>query len=1053
MQHQFSGLVAASALFGFAAWVSWAATPDSGTLTTSSGDLTYTAGPFVVANPTPQLGAAGEPPVCEDDGQSCDKFALTVDLPAGYQGQVAVSIGWPDAAADFDVYVYDAERKVVGQAAGSADPEVAVFPAKGGSNVYSVEVIPFAPLGQSIEGKISLIPATGGGGGGGGGVDFCEASGQANTGSARLSPAMDRAFKTLPAMAPFAAYLHFSMGSPAERRAVIERLGLNYILSFENYVPAVFVSGTLEAFRAAVTEPSVSYIEANEQVRYMGETQSWSTRVRVAQEAVSGGPYYDSQGRVLLGDGVTVSIHDSGLNALQGDFEGRLLANFKAVGDPIATQMVEWVDVGYTNTDTTSGHGSHVVGTVGGSGLNSTGPYPVAGAAPTITGTFTGAAPKAGLLMHGVGEVLEPAGVAPVAALIYIDASIKHLLDTYDDYEPRVRVASFSLGNGAGTPYDPAAVRACLSKDLVAKGVSMVWAAGNSAGDGTADATSGFCKDPTPGVICVASVDDATSGKTSPGLSSFSSRGEKGKPETYPDIAAPGSNITSTCIQGVQGQITCTTGAETRWQPGYGTISGTSMATPHVSGALALIYQARPELTPAQVEELIQKTARKVGPDYEPDPENPGSTINFAYGAGLLNLPAALDALGVAKAGLPNASAEQVILDGDEDATAPDLAGDVVKMTMQEGADAQAGPGVTFRLTVADATDFIVASSIVYTVQMNVGGNPFESSVIGDPDGMSIPEAGARNSAVASSVARDGNVISFFVPYSQMGFPALYEPIHNIRVFVTDSEGVVEDRAPSPDYGNLAEDLFPQYGRPFTVQLLALAPTSNEKTCELPGVTRVTSPPGGTALGSNLPTGEDDLRQVWVAEPSDMPGKLVLTMKVTSLATPPPNYRWYVYFKVPGAENRYFAAMDTLQGLPQFIYGELPPPLSTPAAEFGQFTVLGDLDAASNYSADGFITLVVDKASLPVPITNGMELGSLTGSIRQTSNPENGVGLTVDSAAGTETYTVVGNACIATAVVQASTVVSGSKDGGRFGGALGLLLLPLLGFAVLRQRR
>ena len=148
-----------------------AAEPPNGTLTTSSAPITYTAGPFFVANVSPQLGLAGQPPVCEADGQSCDEFELTVTLPDNYDvtnpnDLIEVSVAWPDPAADFDMYVYNAAGVTVASSAGSGDPEVARFIAGKGTQTYTVQVIPFAPLGESIEGTITLKAGTGGGGSG-----------------------------------------------------------------------------------------------------------------------------------------------------------------------------------------------------------------------------------------------------------------------------------------------------------------------------------------------------------------------------------------------------------------------------------------------------------------------------------------------------------------------------------------------------------------------------------------------------------------------------------------------------------------------------------------------------------------------------------------------------------------------------------------------------------------------------------------------------------------------------------------------------------------------
>ena len=170
-----------NALVSLAAGLSLAATsplmaaePPSGLLTTSSAPISYTAGPFFVAN----ASATGGEAVCEDDGATCDKFELTVTLPDNYDvtnpnDLIEVNISWPEPTADFDVYVYNEAGSEVGVSAGGADPEVARFPAGKGTQKYIVQVIPFAPLAQAIEGTISLkLGASGGGGGGGSAPDL-----------------------------------------------------------------------------------------------------------------------------------------------------------------------------------------------------------------------------------------------------------------------------------------------------------------------------------------------------------------------------------------------------------------------------------------------------------------------------------------------------------------------------------------------------------------------------------------------------------------------------------------------------------------------------------------------------------------------------------------------------------------------------------------------------------------------------------------------------------------------------------------------------------------
>src|SRR5213080_5296878 len=92
---------------------SFAATPSSGTLTDTSGPVSYTAGPFFVANPTPIL-FVDQGPECFGSAQPCDDYVLTATLPAGYaamhpNASVKVTLGWTDAgsgASDYDLYVY-----------------------------------------------------------------------------------------------------------------------------------------------------------------------------------------------------------------------------------------------------------------------------------------------------------------------------------------------------------------------------------------------------------------------------------------------------------------------------------------------------------------------------------------------------------------------------------------------------------------------------------------------------------------------------------------------------------------------------------------------------------------------------------------------------------------------------------------------------------------------------------------------------------------------------------------------------------------------------------
>jgi serine protease len=143
----------------------------------------------------------------------------------------------------------------------------------------------------------------------------------------------------------------------------------------------------------------------------------------------------------------------------------------------------------------------------------------------------------------------------------------------------------------------------------VGRGTTLAIAAGNSNAN-----TSGFSPANCNNVIAVGSV-------TSTGArSSFSNYG------AIVDVAAPGSSILSTLNSGTAGP-----GAES-----YASYSGTSMATPHVAGVIALIQAvSTTPKTPAEVETIIKNTARAF-------PSTPSQPI----GTGILQAKAAVDAAG-----------------------------------------------------------------------------------------------------------------------------------------------------------------------------------------------------------------------------------------------------------------------------------------------------------------------------------------------------------------------------------------------------------------------
>ncbi|MBW6518017.1 MAG: S8 family serine peptidase [ANME-2 cluster archaeon] len=196
-----------------------------------------------------------------------------------------------------------------------------------------------------------------------------------------------------------------------------------------------------------------------------------------------------------------------------------------------------------------NGHGTHVAGTVAGNGAS---------------GTNTGVAPGANLL---VAKVLNDSGYGD---LWNVSLASEWSIDNGADI--------ISMSFGATTHWD---FMTSMVDNIVASGAVPVIAAGNN---GPFSST----------ILCPGDEENATTvgaSDSSDNVAGFSSQGPVGT-ITKPDVVAPGVGIISTSISG-----------------GYTSMNGTSMATPHVSGAVALILQAHPELGPLDIKQLLEDTA------------------------------------------------------------------------------------------------------------------------------------------------------------------------------------------------------------------------------------------------------------------------------------------------------------------------------------------------------------------------------------------------------------------------------------------------------------
>ena len=422
----------------------------------------------------------------------------------------------------------------------------------------------------------------------------------------------------------------------ADARAAVAATDMDTVLTLER-IGVVAAKGSAAQIEAVRGQAGVTYVEGNQPIELFDDTSNDATRGSTAVSTLTG-----ADGTPLDGSGVSVAVIDSGVDPTHPAFEtedgdSAVVANLKAVCALDALCSVQPVP-GFLDTDTTAagGHGTHVSGIVAG--------RPVELSDGT---TQTGAAPGASLVSISTGAVL---------LIVGADAALEWVLENHEApcgegvpaaECPPIKVTNNSYGPTGGGEFDPNSATAKLQRELASEGVVTVWANGNDGGDGSENLSNPPGQDPTGGILSVASYFDQDTGTRDGVVSDFSSRGDASRPSTFPDISAPGEAITSACRPYLP---ICATGLDFRNGPGmldvgtFNTISGTSMAAPHIAGIVAQLFEADPTATPAEIEDALKSTAYKYtdGAAYQNAPF--GST-SFDKGAGLVDVPAAVAAL------------------------------------------------------------------------------------------------------------------------------------------------------------------------------------------------------------------------------------------------------------------------------------------------------------------------------------------------------------------------------------------------------------------------
>ncbi len=329
---------------------------------------------------------------------------------------------------------------------------------------------------------------------------------------------------------------------------------------FTTVLNGMAISASPEALDWVAEHPSVRTVEPDYEVEaalsnsvpLINADDLWSTK--------------NASGSNITGKGIVVAVLDTGINWSHPDLGGtgvmatdyssytsgthaRIVGGWNTIND------TDWVWDGHY-------HGTHCAGIVG------------------MNGTVKGVAPDCDFLIY---KVLGDSGSGPSSAVI---GGVELAADPDDDGDTsdHADVISMSL-SGGGHPTDG---KSTAVNNAVDAGAVVAVAASNKG--------PRYETQRSPSEAAKAIGVGATS--KSDTLASFSSRGPSAVYTIKPDVTAPGVSIYSTA---------------TAPYNGYRTISGTSMATPHVAGSAALLIQSHPSWTPYRVKQALMGTAKDVG--------------------------------------------------------------------------------------------------------------------------------------------------------------------------------------------------------------------------------------------------------------------------------------------------------------------------------------------------------------------------------------------------------------------------------------------------------
>jgi len=380
-------------------------------------------------------------------------------------------------------------------------------------------------------------------------------------------------------------------------RATIRRLaraGITHAVRLDT-IDAVGVMGPLASYKAIARWSDVHYVDADSPITF----DNYAAKKDTLVDRVRAGKGVDSK---YNGKGITVAVIDTGVDSNHPDLTDRVVKHvnfepawfFDMINDGVYSDQVAEAT---GNPIDSYGHGTHVAGIVAGTGAAAEGDADMSGVAPGASiANFKIADAHQGVTC----EV--PCDIGwEMNALVAYEYAIEHRNDKV--YPGGIRVINNSWSTfEVDSEVEPISL---IVQAAARKGLINVFAAGN---DGPDKNTVAQGPNSLEEVITVAASCKSVDSCGEKQIAGFSSRG----PQV--DIAAPGDNIYSAVAASVFAPL------GSHAAPGGGTnnvyyvgLSGTSMATPHVSGIVALMLDANPKLTPAQVEKILISTAWDYG--------------------------------------------------------------------------------------------------------------------------------------------------------------------------------------------------------------------------------------------------------------------------------------------------------------------------------------------------------------------------------------------------------------------------------------------------------